>query len=124
MDFFATPTPAPTRLTITARSGSIVVRSGDGAGIDVRGAKSRVEPDGSTRVESRSGDVEVTCPVGTDVILGTSSGKVRLEGRLGDVRITGSSGKVRVEAFAVSICGSGRGRSRSSRVRATATSSP
>jgi DUF4097 and DUF4098 domain-containing protein YvlB len=92
------PTISPPRLTIAARSGSILVRAGAGAEIAAKGAKVQREDDGSARVESRSGDMEVTCPEGTDLILGTSSGKVHLEGRLGDVRVTASSGRVRIEA--------------------------
>jgi DUF4097 and DUF4098 domain-containing protein YvlB len=91
------PTAAPTRLTIAARSGSIVVRTGPGPGIEATGAKVRVEPDGSTRVEGGSKTIEVVCPEGTDLILGTSSGKVTLMGPLGDVRVTGSSGSMHVE---------------------------
>jgi hypothetical protein len=92
------PTVPPARLTIAARSGSIVVRTGPGPEIEARGAKVHLEPDGSYRIESGSNSMEVTCPEGTDLILGTSSGKVHLEGRLGDVRVTASSGSVHIEA--------------------------
>ena len=88
---------APERLTITARSGSIVVRTASGPGIEATGAKVKLEGDGSTRIEGGSQKIDVVCPEGTDLILGTSSGKVSLEGPLGDVRITGSSGSMRVE---------------------------
>jgi DUF4097 and DUF4098 domain-containing protein YvlB len=89
---------APARLTIAARSGSIVVRTHSSDDVDVEGARVTLEGDGSTRIESGSGTVSVACPEGSDVILGTSSGKVNLEGRLGDVRITSSSGSVHVGA--------------------------
>jgi DUF4097 and DUF4098 domain-containing protein YvlB len=92
------PTAPPARVTITARSGSILVRTGPGPEIEARGAKVHHEPDGSYRIESASSSMEVTCPDGTDLILGTSSGKVHLEGRLGDVRVTASSGSVHIEA--------------------------
>jgi len=88
---------APERLTITARSGSIVVRAGPGPEIETSGAKVRLEGDGSTRIDGGSKSIEVVCPEGTDVILGTSSGKVELVGPLGDVRVTGSSGSMHVE---------------------------
>jgi DUF4097 and DUF4098 domain-containing protein YvlB len=86
----------PPRLTITGRSGSIVVRAGSGPGVEAHGAKVRLDPDGSTRIDGGSGKIEVTCPAGSDVILGTASGKVSLEGPLGDVRVTGSSGRVHI----------------------------
>jgi hypothetical protein len=88
---------APPRLTIAMRSGSIVVRTGPGSDVEVHGAKVRVEPDGTYRIDGGSKSIDVICPDGTDVILGTSSGRVTLEGPLGDVRITGSSGTVDVE---------------------------
>jgi DUF4097 and DUF4098 domain-containing protein YvlB len=57
----------------------------------------RHEPDGSVRIDAASRNLEVTCPEGADVILGTSSGKVRLDGRFGDVRVTSSSGSVQID---------------------------
>jgi DUF4097 and DUF4098 domain-containing protein YvlB len=92
--------PAPLRLTIVARSGAILVRSGPGSNVDAHGASVRREPDGSVRIDSPSRNLEVTCPDGTDVILGTASGKVRMEGRFGDVRVTSASGSVEIEAAA------------------------
>jgi DUF4097 and DUF4098 domain-containing protein YvlB len=89
--------PAPARLTVAMRSGSILVRTGSGSDVEVHGGKVRVEPDGTYRIEGGSKSIEVICPAGSDVILGTSSGKVSLEGPLGDVRITGSSGTVDVD---------------------------
>jgi DUF4097 and DUF4098 domain-containing protein YvlB len=91
---------APVRLTIAARSGSIRVRSQPGAEVAAPGARLREEPDGSVRIESASRDLEVTCPDGADVILGTASGKVRLAGRFGDVRVTSASGSVHVDEVA------------------------
>lgn len=44
----------------------------------------------------RSAEVKVRCPVGTDVMAGTSSGSVRLLGDFGDVRITSQSGSMSV----------------------------
>lgn len=75
-----------------------MVRTGPGPEIEVSGAKTRVEADGSTQIDGGSSSIEVVCPEGSDVILGTSSGRVTLEGPLGDVRITGSSGSIHVEA--------------------------
>jgi len=89
--------PVPARLAIAARSGSIVVRTGPGPEVEVEGGRVRVESDGTTRVDGGSANIEVTCPEGTDLILGTSSGKVSLEGTFGDVRVTNSSGSVHIE---------------------------
>jgi DUF4097 and DUF4098 domain-containing protein YvlB len=92
--------PSPLRLTITARSGSIRLRSGPGAAVEAPGARVSTDADGSVRVESSSRSLEVTCPDGADVILGTASGKVRMKGRFGDVRVTSASGSVEIEAVA------------------------
>ena len=85
------------RLTIAARSGSILLRSGPGSAVEAPGATVWRETDGSVRIESSSRNLEVTCPEGADVILGTASGKVRLVGRFGDVRVTSASGSVQVD---------------------------
>jgi DUF4097 and DUF4098 domain-containing protein YvlB len=92
--------PAPLRLTIAARSGSIVVRSAPGAEVSAKGADVRREPDGSFRIDGGSHSLDVTCPDGADLILGTSSGKVRIEGRFGDVRVTSASGSLRIDSVA------------------------
>jgi DUF4097 and DUF4098 domain-containing protein YvlB len=92
--------PSPLRLTIAARSGSIRLRSGPGSTVEAPGARVHTEADGSVRIDSPSRNLEVTCPEGADVILGTASGKVRLTGRFGDVRVTSASGSVKVEAVA------------------------
>ena len=44
--------------------------------------------------------VEVRCPVGTDVVVGTASGKVELEGHLGEARVTTASGSIQVDTVA------------------------
>lgn len=41
--------------------------------------------------------IEVRCPAGADVVVGSSSGSIHLEGDLGDVRATTSSGRISVE---------------------------
>ncbi len=56
------PVTAPARLTIAARSGSIVVRTGPGPAIEVSGAKTRVEPDGTMRIDGGSDSIDVRCP--------------------------------------------------------------
>jgi DUF4097 and DUF4098 domain-containing protein YvlB len=48
----------------------------------------------------RSGSVQLRCPTGCDLVVGTSSGSVRLVGELGDVRITTHSGSMSVEEVA------------------------
>ncbi len=87
----------PTRITVRSRSGSIVVRASASSPVEATGARVQRDGDGAFVVEGNADRVRVECPEGSDLILGTASGRVELEGRFGDVRITGSSGSVHVE---------------------------
>jgi DUF4097 and DUF4098 domain-containing protein YvlB len=83
-------------LRVTSRSGRVRVTGEDRADIVVeKGDEPSVGPDG---VEiTGSGKVAVRCPAGTDVVVGTGSGNVELNGRLGDARVTTGSGTIQVE---------------------------
>ena len=85
-------------LTVTTSSGRVVITGEDRPDIVVDG-KASIEDgdDGGVIVRASSSNLEVRCPVGTDVRVGTSSGGVELRGRLGDARVTTSSSSIRVE---------------------------
>jgi DUF4097 and DUF4098 domain-containing protein YvlB len=91
------------RIAAATTSGTITVTAEDRADIVVEGGvrtgeQVDVGPDGRVEVPTRrSKPVQIRCPEGTDVIVGTTSGSVELEGRLGDARVTTVSGSVRVE---------------------------
>jgi DUF4097 and DUF4098 domain-containing protein YvlB len=88
------------RMSVSTRSGRIRVEGRAGAGFDVRGGTLHTEADGSLRVHAShhgSHSVEVVCPAGTDVLIGTASGSVELAGDLGDVRVTTRSGRIKIE---------------------------
>ncbi len=88
------------RVRITVGSGRVVVVAEARSDIDVDGS-TRVSVDGDeTRIEGGSDACTVRVPDGTDVILGSSSGDVRLEGRLGAVRATTHSADVDIEEAA------------------------
>ena len=55
----------------------------------------------------------MTCPSGTDLTIGTTSGNVDTVGELGAVRIATKSGKIRVEHATRSTSAPSRARSRS-----------
>lgn len=55
-----------------------------------------IEPDG-TVVTGPSSKVELACPPGTNVVVGTMSGSVECVGSLGKVTVSTASGKVRIE---------------------------
>src|SRR2546425_7276170 len=48
-------------------------------------------------VKSKSGNVEVRCPVGTDVSVGAISGSVKLKGSFGSVKVSAVSGGIEID---------------------------
>ena len=96
-----TPVAAPGRpqVRVAASSGHVVITAEARDDVEVvskDGPEHRSCSAGEVVDIKRSGTVELRCPLGTDVVAGTSSGKVRLEGELGDVRVTSQSGAIRV----------------------------
>jgi DUF4097 and DUF4098 domain-containing protein YvlB len=88
------------RLNIATRSGRVRVEGREGAGLHVRGANVDHDDDGTVRIGGGTGGsnaVEVVCPAGSDVIVGTASGNVELVGSLGDVRVTTASGRISID---------------------------
>jgi DUF4097 and DUF4098 domain-containing protein YvlB len=88
------------RMSVSTRSGRIRVEGRAGAQFEVRGGTLHTDPDGSLRVHAShhgSHSVEVVCPAGTGVLVGTASGAVELAGDLGDVRVTTRSGRITIE---------------------------
>src|SRR5438552_2591270 len=85
-------------LTVTTSSGRVVITGEERLDIVVEG-KAKIDDgdDGGVVVRASSSRLEVRCPAGTDVRVGTSSGGVELRGRLGDARVTTSSSSIRVE---------------------------
>lgn len=102
------PASAGPRVSVTSRSGRVEVFAEVRTDIEVDGARraalERDEVGEHVLVEGTSDQIVVRCPVGTDVFVGTLSGRVELTGRLGAVRITTSSGRVVVaEAASVDV---------------------
>jgi DUF4097 and DUF4098 domain-containing protein YvlB len=88
------------RLSVANRSGRVRIEARSGEGFSARGGDLVAEADGTMRVSGGHGgssSVEVVCPAGTDVIVGTASGSVELVGPLGDVRVTTASGRITIE---------------------------
>lgn len=68
--------------------------------VRVEGGSAHAEPDGSFSVradDSRSKSITLHCPAGSDVSVGTPTGKVETSGQLGAVCIVTESGKIRIE---------------------------
>ena len=84
------------RVTIVARSGKVTVRAAKVSEVSAQGAQVSHGPSGIV-VGGGSGPVSVVVPEGTDVVVGTASGAVACEGRLGAVTITARSGHITIE---------------------------
>jgi DUF4097 and DUF4098 domain-containing protein YvlB len=96
--------PGPTQsdpppLKITTRSGDVRVVVGAPGEFSVSGGTIERLADGTLHIRrEKSGNaIEVRCPPGTDVTVGTASGKVELTGPLGAVRVATVSGRIRVD---------------------------
>ena len=97
------PADSRLRVRISAVSGRVNVTAESRGDVVVdRGGVAETATDGSVEIRaSRPSDaVDVRCPAGSDVIVGTVSGKVELRGQLGSVGVTSQSGSIRVAAVA------------------------
>lgn len=56
------------------------------------------EADGLTTVTSHSDRVVVRVPIGTDVVVGTSSGRITVDGSVGALAATTESGRIEIES--------------------------
>jgi len=93
----ATPRPGVGALEVATRSGSVVVRARAVTQPEVLRGAATIGADGVVRAPP-SGSVEIACPEGTDVVIGSSSGRIECHGRLGRVAVTGASGRISIEA--------------------------
>jgi DUF4097 and DUF4098 domain-containing protein YvlB len=95
--------PVAVTLRLQSRSGRVhvIAEPRDDVEAETDDVNSFMEDDGKTLVirSGRGGSKPLTvrCPVDTDVVIGTHSGPVRLEGRLGIVRVTTMSGTVELQ---------------------------
>jgi DUF4097 and DUF4098 domain-containing protein YvlB len=99
----APPADARLRVRITSASGRVRVTTEPRTDVVVdRGGSATETADGAVEVRTGrpSDSLDVRCPDGTDVMIGTRSGGVRLVGRFGTVGITSQSGSIRVSAVA------------------------
>jgi DUF4097 and DUF4098 domain-containing protein YvlB len=84
------------RVRVTVNSGDVVVIGEPRDGVDVEGARTEAAG-GEIVVKGGSDDCTVRVPSGTDVVVGSNSGDVRLEGLLGAVSVTTVSASVDAE---------------------------
>lgn len=99
----AAAAPGRQRVRLSTSSGSIEITAEPRADVEItskRGVERRPSAAEDAIDVPRSGPVQVRCPTGCDVVVGTSSGSVRLVGELGDVRVTTHSGSMTVDDVA------------------------
>jgi DUF4097 and DUF4098 domain-containing protein YvlB len=98
--------PGHAELHVSTRSGRVTVTADENADVRIesdapmRGDKIEVDATGRVSVRSGrggSGWLEIRCPAGSDIVVGTVSGKVELSGKLGEVRVTTVSGSIAVD---------------------------
>jgi len=95
--------PFGVRLRVQSRSGRVhvIAEEREDVQAETDALEWRGEDDGAALLvrSARGGSKPITvrCPVDTDVIVGTQSGSVRLEGKLGDVSVTTMSGSIEVD---------------------------
>lgn len=102
----AVSVPGSAELHLSTSSGQVLVSAEEREDVLIEeGAPSseRIEHDttGRVRLTSAKGGsaaLEVRCPIGSDVAVGTISGKVTLRGQLGSVRVTTVSANVEIES--------------------------
>ena len=116
--------PDPSPVHITTRSGNVRVQTAEGAVLSVDGGTIEARDDGTMHVRRApsAGAIEVRCAPGTDVTVGTASGKVELLGALGAVRVATVSGRSGSSTRRASTCARSRERSTSESARASAGS--
>lgn len=100
------PVSGHAELHVSTRSGRVTVTAEERQDLHIesdaplRDDKVEVDPTGLVSVKSGrggSGWLEIRCPTGTDVVVGTVSGKVELRGQIGAARVATVSGSVDVE---------------------------
>lgn len=91
---------SPRTVSVTSRSAAVTIVAGSSDAISVQGGIVSGDGVAGPRVEvaGKSRPIVVHCPPGTDVVVGTSSGRVELSGEFGDTRVTTQSGRISIES--------------------------
>lgn len=103
LDNTAEVPPVRAQVRLSTASGSIRIMAEARQDVEVstdRGVEHRSAFGPDAIGVGPSSSVELHCPIGSDVVVGTSAGSVSLLGRFGDVRVTTHSGSVSVDEVA------------------------
>jgi DUF4097 and DUF4098 domain-containing protein YvlB len=92
--------PLGLRLRITSGSGSVTIHAEDRSDVVVGNGTMTPASDGVLEIRPArpSQSLDVRCPGGTDVMVGTASGRIELRGPVGAASATTTSARVTVEA--------------------------
>lgn len=87
-------------LTVRIASGHhrLEIVAGDGAEFNVDGKARVTHSNGSVTVDEPTSRLRVTVPSGTNLVIGSTSGRVSTKGLLGDVAVVSESGRIDVES--------------------------
>ena len=98
----------PHELRVTTRSGSVRVEAEDRSDIVIDSGRAKLHNEGPVAsVDARSDSVNVRCPTGCDVVVGTLSGSVKVgvaPGLRPNTRLKSLSGKPRVSVETGNDC--------------------
>lgn len=90
--------PASERLIvrIASTNGRVDVAAEERDDVDVRGDARVDHAGGQTTIDGLHGRLRVRVPVGSDVVIGTTSGRVDVSGPIGSASVTTESGRVTI----------------------------
>lgn len=91
---------SPTRVRIAAGTNRVTVDARAGAAFALSGKADLVDDAGQITIDRVRSSITVTVPEGSEIVIGTSTGRVRCTGRLGAVAVTTKTGRVDVDAAA------------------------
>ena len=94
------PSAAPSAVRISSSSHRVEVVAQQGAEFRIKGEAEVSDVDGRITISNPRSHLEVHLPADTDVVIGTTSGRVEVRGRVGHLAVVTESGKVEVDAAA------------------------
>jgi DUF4097 and DUF4098 domain-containing protein YvlB len=111
-DMTRAPDVAVSAVRVTTTSGAVTVTSDpDLRGVVCDGAPIEID-DSTATIEASSRRIDLRVPEGVDVVIGSTSGRVVVRGRVGSVAVVSTSGRVEIDdAASVDV------RAKSGRVR-------
>lgn len=94
------PSAAPTAVRISASNGRVELFAKATGEFRLKGAADVIDDDGRVTISNVRSRLEVYVPVDTDVVVGTTTGRIQVNGRVGHLAVVTESGRVEVDAAA------------------------